>query len=390
MTFMVLMNARNSELPPMPWLVLAKFVGVVHWLLSMRLTTRHKTTLCTSRTMKTRLFAMTFIAATLPVASGQSLAPSAADSVVTSLVPSSADSVVTSLAPSSADSVVTSLAPSTASSTFASLMPSVVDENGPLGPPTLDSDEPLQSAAPTPLAIDPSCSAHPECLALDLADPCCPTVDDVFLACCDLGDSAPTPGASTPAPVTPAPVTPAPATPAPFASSIMPSTETGIDTSMPTDAGTGSTTSAPSGGTPSPSIVTLTPKNYSGCIKVNGDGDEDDDFRLVTCDKSDPKQQFSFVGDQIQLAMDPSKCVQAGRDPMPSDGKYLRVYNCDANETLQRFSWAAPDGALTLLDFPDLAVVFRGVSANVNSDPIILGDLGDSDVATRKDWIILE
>lgn len=210
---------------------------------------------------------------------------------------------------------------------------------------------------------------------------------------------APTPGAATPPP---APVDDP---------SMMPSTETDIiDTTVPTGVPTGADTSVPvespttapssapsstpdgtilpTSGTPA-TTVTLTPKNYNGCMKIDGDGEEDDDLILATCDASDPKQQFTFVGEKIQLAMDSSLCLQGGRNVMPDDGKYIRVYPCRDDETLQKFSWDAPDGALTLMDYPDFAVVFRGTSANVNSDPIILGDLNNSDVLERKDWTIL-
>ena len=202
-------------------------------------------------------------------------------------------------------------------------------------------------------------------------------IDAVLIPPPSLDTTAPTPGVDTPPP---APVEDP---------SMMPSTETGIETFVPTGADTTVPTfnTLPTdGGTPS--IVTLTPRNYNGCIKVNGNGELDDDFRLASCDASDPKQQFSFVGEQIQLAMDTSMCLQAGRSVMPEDGKYLRVYECDSGETLQRFSWDAPDGALTMVDFDDLAVVFRGTNANLNSDPIIIGDLNKADVLERKDWVI--
>lgn len=277
-----------------------------------------------------------------------------------------------------------SAAPSSSSATFV--------------PTSANSDVSFQSLAPS---IDPSC---PEaCVGLE--DPCCPTEDGIFLDCC-FGITAspttaqapapsplPTRGILTPAPtlgvLAPSPITTTPSASTPQDSSSMPSTEGGIVTSMPTDSdGTPIPTPLPSIA-PAPAAVTLTPKNYNGCIKVNGNGDEDDDFRLASCNKTDPKQQLKFVGDQIQLEMDSTKCLQGGRNPMPEGGKYLRVFKCDPTETLQRFSWDAPDGALTLLEFPNLAVVFRGTTANVNTDPIILGDLNESEVVTRKDWVIL-
>jgi hypothetical protein len=123
-------------------------------------------------------------------------------------------------------------------------------------------------------------------------------------------------------------------------------------------------------------------------MKVNGVDDESE-LTLATCDASDPMQQFKFIGEQVQLVADPTKCLQAGSIPAPESGKKIRVFECDADEALQKFSWDAPDGALTLVDWPDYAVVFRGTTANVNVDPIILGDLNDNGVFDRKGWSVL-
>ena len=310
----------------------------------------------TSITMK---IATAYVAALIaaPFASAQSSAPSAA-------------------------SPLASFAPSTVESLFDSLAPTVVADT------------------PSP-TVDPRCNAHPLCLAEMLADNCCPTIENVFLDCCDMGDSAPTPAAATLGP------TIAPTSSTTFGVSAQPSFDSSVaDSAVPSGAdaiaatpqpSTGAGTPAPTAGagTPAPtagaepSIVTLTPLNYDGCMMVNGNGDDDNDFLLASCDATDEKQQFKFVGNQIQLAMDSSKCLQGGRNPTPSSGKYLRVYTCSDDEPLQMFTWEAPDGALTLQEFPNLAVVFRGTTANLNIDPIILGDLDDPEVLERKDWTIL-
>ena len=141
---------------------------------------------------------------------------------------------------------------------------------------------------------------------------------------------------------------------------------------------------------PVPTAVTLTPKMYEGCMKVNGNGEDDDDFLLATCDASDPRQHFILDGNLIKIALDETKCAQAGRlNPQPSHGNLLRVFLCDSGNPQQEFTWDAPSGALTLVKFPNLAVVFQGVNANVNKDRIIVGDLGKRAVETRKDWVIL-
>lgn len=134
-------------------------------------------------------------------------------------------------------------------------------------------------------------------------------------------------------------------------------------------------------------IVTLTPTDYNGCMEVGGITEEDE-LLLATCDASDPMQQLKFVGEQIQLVADSTKCLQAGSNPPASSGKYIRVYPCDPAESLQKFSWDAPNGALTLME-TDFAVVFRGVTANVNTDPIILEDLNRPEVFKRAGWSVL-
>jgi len=137
-----------------------------------------------------------------------------------------------------------------------------------------------------------------------------------------------------------------------------------------------------------PIAVTLTPKNYNGCMQVNGEGKDDDDFILATCNASDPRQQFVLEASQMKLALDPTKCAQAGRlNPKPSHGHFLRVFSCDAMNAQQQITWN--DSTLMLVPF-GLAVVFQGVTADVDSDGIIVGDLSRPGVLARKDWVPFE
>ena len=170
--------------------------------------------------------------------------------------------------------------------------------------------------------------------------------------------------------------------------SLVPTATTIDSTAFPTETGT---TADPLGDVDgNDSIVTLTPTDYSGCMKVFGaDDGAESQVILSTCDASDTSQQFKFVGEQVQLVADPTKCLQAGINPDPESGKYIRVFGCDADEALQKFSWDAPDGALTLVDWPVYAVVFQGTNANVNSDKIILGDLSNTEVFDRSGWSVL-
>jgi lipocalin len=138
---------------------------------------------------------------------------------------------------------------------------------------------------------------------------------------------------------------------------------------------------------PPSSSVTLTPANFDGCMAVNGAGVQDDNFLLANCDPSDARQQFLFESSLIRLALDDTMCVQAGRkNPDLSHGHKLRVFPCDASKPQQLFSWVPPDGALTLVEYSGLTVVFQGTTANIGIDRIIVGDL--SRVGARKNWEI--
>jgi len=137
----------------------------------------------------------------------------------------------------------------------------------------------------------------------------------------------------------------------------------------------------------SESFALITPKNYAGCMRIHGQGEDNDVVRLSTCNAADPNEQFKLDGNQIQLALDPNKCLQAGLGDSPTNGTYLRVAPCDRSSPLQQFAWDAPDGALTLIN-TNLVVVFRGTIANLNTDPIILRDASNESVAARKDWVI--
>ena len=134
--------------------------------------------------------------------------------------------------------------------------------------------------------------------------------------------------------------------------------------------------------------VVFTPKNYDGCIQVNGDGNDKDDFLLATCDASNPRQRFNMDDEnhQMKLSLDTTKCLQAGHgNSVPKHGTFLRVFPCDTTVSQQNFTWKG--GALMLEQF-GLAVVFQGAEANVDSDHIIVGDIDKASVLKRKDWVV--
>lgn len=127
---------------------------------------------------------------------------------------------------------------------------------------------------------------------------------------------------------------------------------------------------------PPPPFVSLTPIGHKGCMKVDGSGKDDDLLILGACDTGEPDQKFAFDGFHIRTALDESKCLQAGR-MRAKDGKMIRVYPCDPDEPRQKFEWDIVNGGpLTLRDYPDFCVVFRGEKANVNVDPIIIKPCG--------------
>lgn len=309
---------------------------------------------CTS-TMKICFTAATLVAICAPFASGQSSAPSTADAI-DSLAPSTAP-LLESLVPTSSlplESVTPTDAPTVPPPTpgVASPAPTPAESSLPLdslapsaSTPIIESLVPtsveqIESLTPTEpevtQGIDPQCSAHAECLMIGMDGDCCPTSTGTFLDCCD--------------------------------------TEVPVTTATPLDVA---------------STVLLTPTNYPGCMKVNGNGNDDDFLILATCNSADIKQQLKFVGSSIQLGMDDTKCLQAGRMGTPSQGKYIRVYPCDSSNDLQSFSWDSPSGRLYPTNYPEVVVVFRGTNANLNADRIILADPTEAEVSVREDWEIL-
>jgi hypothetical protein len=90
----------------------------------------------------------------------------------------------------------------------------------------------------------------------------------------------------------------------------------------------------------------------------------------------------------FHTSVDRDQCMQAGHgEPIETlvDGSKMRIYPCDATNSLQRFVWGDP-GLLKLEERDDLCVVFLGVVANVGSDPIILVKCDDLDANRAQGW----
>lgn len=297
-------------------------------------------------------------AATLePIVTADSSAPSASIPVE-SLVPTSAEGIEPLTPTETADTAQPTVPAPTPGAATAPTQ--AVDSSS--APSVSEIVESVVPTTPFVPAIDPKCSAHSECLMVGMDGDCCPTIENVFLDCCDMGD------------VDPTTATPEDATTATPEDTTIGVTADPLDIDEDFD---------------SDSTVTLTPTEAFGCMKINGNGNDDDELYLATCNASDPKQQFKFVGSQVQLAMDTSKCLQAGRRNTPSQGKYMRVYPCDATNDLQDFTWDRPEGRLYPTQYSDVTVVYQGTTAHVNRDRIIVANIDTADVVARQGWKIL-
>jgi hypothetical protein len=89
---------------------------------------------------------------------------------------------------------------------------------------------------------------------------------------------------------------------------------------------------------------------------------------------------------------DPSLCLQAGRRGEDIDalisGTKMRIYPCDEGNDLQRFIWGngGCNGAIKPEGRDDLCMTWRGVVANLDSDPIILVECDKLDKKRAAGW----
>jgi hypothetical protein len=137
---------------------------------------------------------------------------------------------------------------------------------------------------------------------------------------------------------------------------------------------------------PRDTVVSLTPINFVGCMEVDGEVADDDQLLLGTCNTTEAKQQFKFDGRLIRSAVDETKCLQAGRNKTPPfEGQKMRIFTCDSSHPLQKFLWDSVNGGpLRLVDFDNFCVVFRGTTANLGEDPILVKYCDN--VAMRRGW----
>jgi transforming growth factor-beta-induced protein len=117
--------------------------------------------------------------------------------------------------------------------------------------------------------------------------------------------------------------------------------------------------------------IQISSSRFSGCIEPKR-GSIRYGNSLILADCSSRTWSVVRIQGYVMFQYDEDTCAQAGLGDRVGDGTIMRITRCDTEEMFQRFMWNGEDGPITLTGRPDLCVVFRGVSANVNSDPIIV------------------
>jgi len=124
--------------------------------------------------------------------------------------------------------------------------------------------------------------------------------------------------------------------------------------------------------------------NYGGCIELeDGEAENDNKLKLGPCNSN---QGWRYDANGLfHSSFDDSKCMQVARGGTIRDGSKVRVFSCDKNEDGQVFDFNDGGGHISLKSRPNLCVVFRGVTANINKDPIIVKDC-DAVKEERLEW----
>lgn len=124
--------------------------------------------------------------------------------------------------------------------------------------------------------------------------------------------------------------------------------------------------------------------NYGGCIELEDEKAEDDNKLILGPCNSNEGWRYDEDG-LFHSSIDDSKCLQAARGGTIRDGSKLRVFSCNKNEDGQVFDFGSGGGTISLKSDPDLCVVFRGTTASIGTDPIIMKDC-DVIEEERLDW----
>lgn len=138
----------------------------------------------------------------------------------------------------------------------------------------------------------------------------------------------------------------------------------------------------------------FTPVNFGGCIEASGHN-EDDKLMLQVCNPGEIRQEWEYdiLTGLIRAALEDgtSLCMQAGRRKMPpDDGSMVRLFDCDENNTLLQFDWpSALGGPIILRGDVRYCIIFRGGSADLGVDPIIVKKCAELEDARLEGWIMV-
>lgn len=150
----------------------------------------------------------------------------------------------------------------------------------------------------------------------------------------------------------------------------------------------GTSVGTPATPSPTPVVAPAPPTNIAagdfsyvntdgGCFTVR-DNNARNDQKLVlgSCNTANQRWNLGETDQLLRTQLDSTKCVQAGRTANPRRGTKMRIFPCDSSNPLQLFTTTGTNGndssfKLQLAAYPDFCVDHRGVSANINNDPIL-------------------
>jgi hypothetical protein len=117
------------------------------------------------------------------------------------------------------------------------------------------------------------------------------------------------------------------------------------------------------------------------CLIVAGsDAKRDQKLMLGECDL--PDQAWKFDNGLFRTTLDENMCMQAGRGgTRPTHGTKMRLFPCDKDKKIQQFDYNWVN--IELKD-TNMCVIFRGHTADVSKDPIILKSCDESD--NQNNW----
>lgn len=175
-------------------------------------------------------------------------------------------------------------------------------------------------------------------------------------------------------------------TPAPAAQTVTPTPEpTPEPTPSPTPGPTVPPTSAPPTkiAPASTRTVQLTPKDFEGCMRVNGSAiTSDDNLLLATCiGPPEPRSQLFelAVRNQIRPANNLNKCLTGGVSGDTLDGSPVIVSDCNATNSFQQFTFDSVNGGpISLLQFPEYCLVFSTNPPVLDEEPIHISGCGNA------------